>query len=138
MSDNDRAAVLERAIHMCLKGEFDELAEVFTDDVVAWSPTVLVSSRDDLAEALAIQDSAFSGLQASIDSLDVFGNKGFVEFRVTARFTEPFVIGDTQIEPTGDEVVLGAALVAEFDGSLIKAYRNYFDELSLLTQLLGG
>ena len=137
MPDTDRAVVLERAIHACLGGDFDQLSDLFTEDVVAWSPTILVSSRDELAEALAIQDSAFSDIEASIDSLDVLGNKGFVEFRVRARFTAPFVVGDAVIEPTGEEIVLGSALVAEFDGDRIRAYRNYFDELSLLTQLLG-
>lgn len=134
MPDN-RAAVLERAIDACLSGNFEELPDLFTEDLVAWSPTILVTSRDELAEALAEQDSAFSEIRASIDSLDVFGNKGLVELRVTAKFTGPFVIDDARIEPTGEEIVLGMALVAEFDGDRIRAYRNYFDELSLLTQM---
>jgi ketosteroid isomerase-like protein len=137
MPDNKRAAVLERAIDVCLNGDFEELPELFTEDVVAWSPTILATSRDDLAAALAAQDSAFSDIRASIDSLDVVGNKGFVEFRVTAEFTAPFVVGDEVIEPTGGEIVLGSALVAEFDGDRISAYRNYFDELSLLSQMIG-
>ena len=134
---NDHATVVERAIAVCLSGEFEELPDLFTEDVVAWSPTILVTSRDELAEALAAQDGAFSDLEASIDSLDVLGNKAFVEFRVTAKFTGPFVLGDDVVEPTGGDIVLGAALVAEFDGDRICAYRNYFDELSLLAQMIG-
>ena len=136
MPDNKRAAVLERAIEVCLSGDFEELPDLFTEDVVAWSPTILATSRDELAAALGAQDSAFSDIRASIDSLDLVGNKGFVEFRVTAEFTAPFAVGDDVIEPTGGEIVLGAALVAEFEGDRIRAYRNYFDELSLLGQLI--
>ena len=72
-----------------------------------------------------------------MDSLDIFGNKGFVEYRVTAVFSGPFVIdADTVVEPNGNEILLGAALVAEFTGDKISALRNYFDDASLLEQML--
>jgi ketosteroid isomerase-like protein len=136
MPDTDRAAVLERAIEVCLSGDFSNLPDLFTDDVVAWSPTIFVTSRDELAAAMAGQDTAFSDIDVSIDSLDIVGNKGFVEFRVSAKFTGQFDAGMATIDPTGDVVVVGAALVAEFENDRISAFRNYYDELSLVMQML--
>ena len=72
-----------------------------------------------------------------INSLDVFGNKGFVEYRLNAVFSGPFLLQeDTVIEPTGAKILLGAALVAEFSGDKISAFRNYFDDAALLEQMV--
>ena len=136
MPDTDAAAVLERAIEVCLSGDFASLPDLFTDDVVAWSPTIFVTSRDQLAAAMEEQDTAFRDVHVGIDSLDIVGNKGFVEFRVSATFSGPFVVGDAVIDPTGDVVEIGAALVAEFEDGRISAFRNYYDELSLVMQML--
>jgi hypothetical protein len=40
------------------------------------------------------------------------------------------------IEPNGREILLGAAAIADFDGDRIKALRAYFDDASLLEQML--
>jgi len=136
MPDTNPAAVLERAIEVCLSGDFADLPDIFTDDVVAWSPTIFVTSRDELAAAMELQDTAFSDIDVSIDSLDIVGNKGFVEFRVSATFSGPFLVGEAVIDPTGEVVEVGAALVAEFEDGRISAFRNYYDELSLVMQML--
>jgi len=51
-------------------------------------------------------------------------------------FTAPFVMDDAVLEPNGRTVVVGAAIVAEFEDGRIKAYRNYFDDMTFLEQLL--
>jgi hypothetical protein len=72
-----------------------------------------------------------------IDALDVIGNKGYAEYRVNAVFSGPFEIDDdTVIEPNGRELLVGAAIVAEFSGDTISAFRNYFDNAALLEQML--
>jgi len=139
MTENDRRRVLGRALEACILGEVDALPELFTDQVSGWSPNMLVTSIDELAETVADRDDALSEVTLQIDALDVFGNKGFVEYRVNATFSGPFVIrGDTVIEPNGREILLGAALVAEFTGDKISAFRNYFDDATLLEQMLAA
>ena len=79
----------------------------------------------------------FSDVAIEIDSLDVFGNRGLAEFRVAATFSGPFVIDEgVVIEPNGRELLLGAAAVADFDGDKITALRAYFDDATLLEQML--
>jgi SnoaL-like polyketide cyclase len=137
MARSGRAGVLERALEACLNGEVDALPELFTDDVSGWSPNMLVSSRDELAEVVAERDASLSNVSVQIDALDVIGNKGYAEYRLNAVFSGPFEIDDdTVIEPNGRELLVGAALVAEFSGDTISAFRNYFDNAALLEQML--
>ena len=139
MPENDRAEVLRRALEACIRGEVDPLPELFSKDVSGWSPNMLVTSLDELTETVADREDALTDVDVEVNSLDVFGNKGFVEYRVRATFSGPFVIGEnTVIEPNGRELLLGAALVAEFTDGKISAFRNYFDEAALLEQMLAS
>jgi ketosteroid isomerase-like protein len=137
MADNDRAQTLRRALEACIRGEVGSLPQLFTPDVSGWSPNMLVNSLEELTETVADREDALTDVDVGIDALDVFGDKGFVEYRVRAVFSGPFVIDDdTTIDPNGHRLVLGAALVAEFTGGKISAFRNYFDEAALLEQML--
>jgi hypothetical protein len=137
MAENGRSQVLRSALEACIVGDVDALPELFTADVSGWGPHMLVSSLDELSETVASREDALSDVGIQIDSLDVFGNKGFVEYRLNAVISGPFVLDkETVIEPTGGKILLGAALVAEFTGDKISAFRNYFDDASLLEQMV--
>ena len=43
---------------------------------------------------------------------------------------------DVVIDPNGRQLLLGAAAVADFKGDKIKAVRAYFDDATLLEQML--
>jgi hypothetical protein len=139
MAENGRSEVLRSALEACLTGDVDALPNFFTDDVSGWGPNMLVSSLDELKETIADREEALSDVALEIGSLDVFGNKGFVEYRLDAVFSGPFKLDeDTVVDPTGGKIALGAALVAEFSGDKISAFRNYFDETTLLEQMVAG
>ena len=140
MTGTSRGAILRRAIETCIHPDDDaivKLGELFDDDVTVWSPNLFAVGLADLAENLAFRENTFSDVDIQIDALDVFANKGFAEFRVTATFTGPFVIGkETVIEPNGHKLLLGAAAIADFEAGKIKALRAYFDDATLLEQML--
>lgn len=139
MARNGRGRVLERALEACVKGDVDALPELFTEDLSGWSPNMLVTSLAELREVVAERDQSLSDVSVQIDALDILGNKGFAEYRVTAVFSGPFVINkDLVVEPNGREILLGAAIVAEFTGDKISAFRNYFDDVTLLGQMLAA
>ena len=142
MTAISRGAILRRAIETCIQpddGAITKLGELFHDDVTVWSPNLLAVGLADLAEHLEFHEMAFSDVDIQIDALDVFANKGFAEFRVTATFSGPFVIGkETAIEPNGQRLLLGAAAIADFEGGKIKALRAYFDDTTLLEQMLAA
>ena len=57
--------------------------------------------------------------------------------RVSAVFSGSFEISeDVVVEPNGRELLLGAAMVAEFTGNKISAFRNYCDDATLMEQML--
>ncbi|HUK94216.1 MAG TPA: ester cyclase [Gaiellaceae bacterium] len=137
MARDGRAGVMERALEACFNGEVDALPGLFTENVSGWSPNMLVSSIDELAEVVKERDASLSDVSLQIDALDVVGNKGYAEYRVNAVFSGPFHVDEeTAIEPTGREVLIGAAIVAEFAGDKVSAFRNYFDNAALLEQML--
>lgn len=142
MAASDRHTTLRRAIETCIHPDDASvagLADLFADDVTVWSPNLLAVGLADLAESLSVREDAFSNVVVEIDALDVLGDKGFVEFRVAADFTGPFVIGDDlAVEPNGRRLLLGAAAVAEFAGDKIQALRGYFDDATLLEQMVAG
>jgi ketosteroid isomerase-like protein len=139
MADTDRRRVLRRALEACIEGDAGALPELFTQDVSGWSPNMLVDSLGELTETVADREDSLSDVSLQIDALDVFGNKGIVEYRVSAVFSGPFTIRDgVVIDPNGRNLLLGAALVAEFTGDKISAFRNYFDDAALMEQMLAA
>ena len=137
MAENARGETLRRALEACISGDVDALPELFTADISGWAPNMLIRSLDELKETVASREDALSDVRIEINSLDVLGNKGFVEYRLNAVFSGPFALdADTVLDPTGDTILLGAALVAEFSGDKISAFRNYFDDASLLEQMV--
>lgn len=76
-------------------------------------------------------------MSVEVDALDVVGNKGYAEYRLGAVFSGPLMVdGETVVEPHGQRIEIGAAIVAEFTDGKISAFRNYFDDAALLEQLL--
>ncbi len=71
--------------------------------------------------------------------LDEVGNKAFAEWVVEADHTGPFVLGEgAELEATGRHVQLAGVTVADFRDGKIRSYRTYFDEVSLLEQIVGA
>jgi ketosteroid isomerase-like protein len=137
MADTDRRAVLQRAVEACVVGDVEALPDLFTADVSGWSPNMLVGSLDDLREIVAYREDALAGVKLHADAVDVFGNKGLMEYRVSAVFSGSFFVDEEfTIEPNGRELVIGAALVAEFSDGKISTFRNYFDDAALMEQML--
>ena len=140
MVEHPRAATLRRAIEIFISPNDDNIAnldQLLTDDATVWTPNMLAVGLSDLQANLAFRESAFSDVDIQFDTLDVFGNRGLAEFRVAGIFSGPFVIEEAVvIEPNHQKLLLGAAAVADFEQTKIKAVRAYFDDSSLLEQML--
>jgi ketosteroid isomerase-like protein len=71
--------------------------------------------------------------------LDEVGNRAFAEWVIEADHTGPVVLGEGAVlDPTGARIRLAGVTVADFRGGKIRSYRTYFDDLSLLEQLIGA
>jgi ketosteroid isomerase-like protein len=136
MSDS-RKDVLLKALEAEIGGGSVDLSALFTDDVVGWSPYASVSGLSAISELAALHDTAFSNVSLSLRGLDEAGNKAFAEWIVEADHTGPLVLGeDAVLDPTGRHVQLAGATIADFRDGKIRSYRTYFDDISLIEQLV--
>ena len=138
MSDT-RRDVLLKALEVEIGATTADLGDLFTDDVVGWSPYADVSGLEALATLTAMDVTAFSNSTISLRSLDEVGNRAYAEWLIEADHTGPFVLGeDALAEPTGRRIQLAGATVADFRDGKIRSFRSYFDDLSLIEQVVGA
>jgi ketosteroid isomerase-like protein len=132
-----RKDVLLKALEAELGETAVDLTKLCTEDVVGWSPFMSVSGLPALAELSALRELAFSNVVLLTRGLDEVGNKVFAEWVVQADHSGPYVLSDDAvIEPTGRHIRLAGLTVAEFRGEKIRSFRTYFDDLSLIEQLV--
>jgi ketosteroid isomerase-like protein len=135
--NESRKDVLSKAIDAEVAGASVDLATLFTDDVVGWSPYAAVSGLEALAALSALRDVAFSNVVILYRGLDEVGNKAFAEWVIEADHTGPLVLGeDAVLEATGHHVTLPGVTVADFRDGKIRSYRTYFDDISLIEQIV--
>ena len=69
--------------------------------------------------------------------LDEVGNRAYAEWLIEADHTGPLVLAeDVALEATGRRVKLPGVPVADFRDGKIRSYRTYFDDVSLIEQLV--
>jgi ketosteroid isomerase-like protein len=134
-----RKEVLSNALKAESGDTSADLEALFTDDVVGWSPYATVSGLTALAGLSALREEAFSNVVITFRGLDEVGNKAFAEWLVEADHTGPLVLDeDSVLEATGRHVQLPGVTVADFRDGKIRSYRTYFDDLSLIEQIVGA
>ncbi len=134
-----RKDTLARALEAEVGGETVDPATLFTDDVVGWSPYASVSGLKALSALEVIHQLAFSNVVILFRGLDEVGNKAFAEWVIEADHTGPLVLGeDAVVEATGRHIQLAGATVADFRDGKIRSFRTYFDDISLIEQVVGA
>ncbi len=134
-----RKQVLSEAIKAEAGAASADPETLFTDDVVGWSPYVTVSGLEAVAALAALREEAFSNVVVMFRGLDEVGNKAVAEWLIEADHTGPLVLSDdTALEATGRHVQLPGVTVADFREGKIRSFRTYFDDLSLIEQIVGA
>lgn len=132
-----RKDVLLKALEAEVGSAPVDSSTLFTDDVVGWSPYASVSGLTAMSELAGLRELAFSNVVILIRGLDEVGNRAFAEWVVEADHTGPYILGDAAaLEATGRRVQLAGFTVADFRDGKIRSFRTYFDDLSLLEQLI--
>ena len=115
-----------------------DLSTLFTDDVVGWSPLASVSGLADLTGVDTPAQVAFSNVALSLRGLDEVGNKAFAEWLIEADHTGTLVLNENAaLDATGRHIQMAGVTVADFRDGKIRSYRTYFDDASLIEQLVG-
>jgi SnoaL-like polyketide cyclase len=132
----DHEACLVRAIEAAVVGDASLVSELFTDEVVGWSPPVRVTSREELAVELEDREDAFSELVLDVHPVSVAVDRACVEWIATALHSGPYPVDERRMLPaTGRRITLHGVSVADFDGDRIRSFRHYWDEIELLDGL---
>ena len=134
-----RRDVMVKALEAEVGNASVELDSLFTDDVVGWSPYATVSGLTGLAELSALRDIAFSNVVILLRSVDEVGNRVYAEWVIEADHTGPLVLDeDVVLDATGRHVQLAGVSVADFREGRIRSFRTYFDDLSMIEQIVGA
>jgi SnoaL-like domain len=134
----DREAVFLAALEAVVIGDASRFAELFTDDVVFYSPHLAVQSLPTVQQALGCPEDSLSDVGIVVLALDAVDDTVIAEWRLEAQFTRPVLYDDRLlIEPTGGAVCLPGASIAEFRDHRIRAFRHYFDDTELLAGVPG-
>ena len=132
-----RKDVMVKALEAEVGSSSVDLGTLFTDDVVGWSPYASISGLTALAELSALREVAFSNVVILLRSVDEVGNKVYAEWVIEADHTGPLVLDeDVAIEATGRHVELAGMSVADFREGKIRSFRTYFDDLSMIEQIV--
>jgi hypothetical protein len=114
-----------------------DLGTLFTDDVVGLSPYATISGLTALAELSALRE-MHSNVVILLRGVDEVGNRAYAEWLIEADHTGPLVLDeDVVLEATGRHVQLAGASVADFRDGKIRSFRTYFDDLSMIEQIVG-
>src|ERR1019366_6974188 len=134
-----RKEVLSNAIKAEAGAASVDLETLFTADVVGWSPYATVSGLTSLADLAALREEAFSNVVITVRGLDEVGNKAYAEWLVEADPTGPLVLSeDSGLEATGRPVQLPGVTLADSHEGKIRSFRTYFDDVSLIEQIVGA
>ena len=134
-----RKEVLSDALMAEIGAASADLKTLFTNDVTGWSPYATVSGLAALADLAALREVAFSNVVITFRGIDEVGNKAFAEWLVDADHTGPLVLSeDSVLDATGRHVQLPGVTVADFREGKIRSYRTYFDDISLIEQIVGA
>jgi len=131
-----RQSTLLRGLEAAIGYGGVDLAQIFTDDVVGWSPTLSVSSRAELEKEFAGREDALSNISVALVHCDVIDSRAIAEWRFSADHTGPLTIDEEVLPPTGRRVMLAGATFADFRDNKICSFRHYFDDAALLEQML--
>lgn len=134
-----RAQVVRQVLLAALTGEVGNLADLFTEDVVGWTPNVTVSCLAQVETSFGARDHMLSNVELDVRSMDAIGDKVIAEWQVAADHTGAAAVdGDLVIGATGRRILLAGVMVAEFRDHRIAVFRSYFDDLALMEQILEG
>jgi ketosteroid isomerase-like protein len=135
-TDAQRAAALVRGIEASVAGDSSVIADLYTNDVTAWSPSMSVSCAAELAGEFEDRAGAFTDIILDVMPLDVSGDQACAEWVATVTHSGPIVVDDDVVlQPTGVQCSLHGVTVAEFEGDRISSFRQYWDESEVLAQI---
>jgi hypothetical protein len=128
---------LETILRWALVGDPDQLCDALTSDASGWSPTGTFRSRTEVEERRREHATSLCVEDCSIDRLWWQAPTLIAEWNVRAVHDAPLLVAENVlIERTGHRVTLAGVSVAVLEGDRIARLHSYFDDASVIEQIL--
>jgi predicted ester cyclase len=129
-------ALVERALAVFNSHDAEGLARLAAPDIDALAPGFRpIKGPQDVKEYNANLFRAFPDAQVKVDNLVVMGNWAVLEGTFSATHAGPYSTSMGEIGPTGRRINQRFVQVIEVDRGLVKASRNYYDQVEMMAQL---
>ena len=114
----------------------EELARLSAPDIDAAAPGFKpIKGPQDVKEYNLNLFRAFPDAQVKADKVVVMGNWAVIEGTFNGTNAGPMLTPMGEIAPTGKRVNQRFVQVVEVDRGLVKAFRNYYDQMEMMAQL---
>lgn len=131
MTSDDRLRAASRAIRATLEGDSSVVDGLFAGDVQA-SFSTSVWSAPGLAVEIEDRAGAFEDVDLHVTRARELDRELWVEWTASVFHSGALAVEDVVIPPTGRRTELHGITVVEFDGALIRGFRQYWDTAALL------
>ena len=127
----DRSAIALRAIHASLTGDSSVIARLFAPDVQASVPEPVTCAA---ALAVEFEDrrDVFADVALSVSSLETRDTRTWVEWSAAVTHVGALVVEHEVIPATGRRGEVRGVTIADFVGSRIVGFRQYWDYAGLM------
>jgi len=106
--------------------------DCYYDEVATHSK---LTGRDNVLVAMKGWANAFPNVEGTCEHISADGNKTTIQITWKGKHTGPLHTPDGEIAPTGKDIEIRACQVAEIEDGKIKTIQNYFDMMTMMTQL---
>ncbi len=126
-------------LQIAIVGEPETLRDALTEDAHGWSPTFEFSSCAEAEAAFRERDRPLMVQQFRIDRMCWSANVVFAEWSLRASLRTPLLVADDILVEADDrDIALGGATVAVRCGALLSSVHTYFDDATLIEQVVLG
>ena len=125
---DERSTRVLRAVTATVSGDTSSVSALFTEDVVAASPTSTVSSRVELAVEIEDHEDDVTEVVVDLGTTVSAGDRTWAEWVASATHIGATGVPGGRAGSTARRVTLHGVTVAEFEGERIRSMRHYWHE----------
>ena len=137
MSNEEIIKVTKEQLDAFMDKDWDKWSSVSAEDCTydEIATQNKYEGRENVLAAMKGWTTAFPDVKGSYDTISIDGNRTTLQMTWTGKHTGPLHTPDGEIPATGKEIQLKSCMITEVEDGKVKAFQNYFDMMTMLTQL---
>jgi steroid delta-isomerase-like uncharacterized protein len=137
MSNEDAINVTRDQIHAFNEQNWEKWSSVTIEDCVYDEVAThkITKGRENVIEVMKAWKSAFPDVKGTIENITSDGVSTTTRVTWYGKHTGPLQTPNGDIPPTGKEIEIRSCYLAEVKNGKITKFENYFDMMTMMTQL---